>query len=91
MQSYSNELSTSVADSVKCKQTKVDTYALNSRADVDLHTGSGVCHQPDIKLGRFRPRLETSHVSVHTEELLYNEIVTVDDYIYIYVCVCVCK
>ena len=35
MQSSSNELSSSVADDVKCKQTKVDTYALNSAADVD--------------------------------------------------------
>ena len=34
---------------VKCRQTKVDTHALNSRANVDLHTGIGVCHRPDVK------------------------------------------
>ena len=38
MQSASNELSTSLADCVKCEQMKVDTYAVNSQADVESHT-----------------------------------------------------
>ena len=33
IQSSSNELSTPVSDSVKCLRTKVNTFALNSRAD----------------------------------------------------------
>ena len=35
MQSFFNELSTSVSDNAKCKQTKFDTYALNSLGDVE--------------------------------------------------------
>ena len=34
MQSSSNELSTQVSDSVKCKQARVNTYDLNSQPDV---------------------------------------------------------
>ena len=45
MQSSSNELNTSVADSVKCKQTKVDTYALKSL------TNRWVWHKPFLKVG----------------------------------------
>ena len=47
-------------------------------------------------LSRFRSQLETSYMSRHTEELSYNETVSlwvtiyIYIYIYIYVCVCVC-
>ena len=30
------------------KQTKVEAYVLNFRADVELQTGLGVCHQHDV-------------------------------------------
>ena len=36
MPSSSNELSTSVSDSVKCKQTEVNTYMLNSIVCIGL-------------------------------------------------------
>ena len=39
MKISSNEFSISVADSVKCKETKIDTYVLISRVDVDSYTG----------------------------------------------------
>ena len=90
MQSSSNELSTSVADSVKCEQTKVDTYAINSRADVESHFGLGVCHRSNVKSGEFRSQLEASRVSSHTEELCYNETVCLGTKKYIDMCVCVC-
>ena len=38
---YSNELNTLIADRVKFKPTKVNSYALNSRADIVSHTGLG--------------------------------------------------
>ena len=84
MQSFLKKLSTSVADNVKYKQMKVDTYTQNPRADFDLHTGYRVCHQPKVKLGGFRSRLEESRVSSHTEELWYNETVCLL-MIYIYI------
>ena len=67
MQSSLNELSTLVADSVKCKQMKVDTYVLNSQTNVELYDGLWVCHQPDIKLGGFRSQLGVFSVSHYTE------------------------
>ena len=54
MLSSPNELSTPISDCVKCKQTKVITYALNSRSDVKSPNGRGVCYLSDVKLGRFR-------------------------------------
>ena len=46
---------------------------------------SYICHQPDVKLGRFRSQLGASH----TGELLYNETIclwmTIYIYIYIYI------
>ena len=39
----------------------------------------------NVKLGGFRSQLQASYESNHTEELGYNETVSVDDiYIYIY-------
>ena len=88
MQSSSNKLSTSVSDSLKCKQTITNTYTLNSRAGIGATEGKEVCYRSDIKLGRFQSQLEASCVSSHTEEL-YNETVclwtTVYIYIYIYI------
>ena len=69
IQSSSNESSNSVADSAKCKKTKVNIYALNYQANVELYVGLGVRHQHDVKLGGFRSKLEVSSVSSHTEEL----------------------
>ena len=54
MQSFSNELSTSPSDNVKCKQTKFNTYALIPVLILSRRLRLGVCHQPDIKLGGFR-------------------------------------
>ena len=46
---------------------KVVTYELNSNADIDLHTGLGICHEPSIKLGGFQSWLEASCMSSITE------------------------
>ena len=53
MQSSSNGLSTSVSDCAKCKEMKVNTYALIPELMLSCRFGLGVCHQPDIKLGGF--------------------------------------
>ena len=58
MQSPSNELSTSVTEGVKCKQTKVDKYVLHVENDVDSHTGLGVYHRHDVSI----PTLSLSRV-----------------------------
>ena len=42
MQSSSTELSTSVSDSVKCKQMEVNTYRLNSLAYIGSAAGCEV-------------------------------------------------
>ena len=69
-QSSSNKLNTLAADSEKCKETKVDTYALNSGVDDDdLHNRLGVCHRPGVKLSGFQSRLVATRVSSYTEEL----------------------
>ena len=44
MQSSSNDLSTSVSNSVKCKQTKVNTYTFNSQACDESAAGWEVCY-----------------------------------------------
>ena len=75
MQSTSNELSTSVSDSAKSKQLKLDTYPLISKLIWRCKLGIRVCHQLDIKLDGFRFRLGASHASSHIEELWYNEAV----------------
>ena len=54
MQSSSNEMSTPVSDSEKCKQTKMNTNALNSRTNVGSPNYCEVCYRSDVKLGRFR-------------------------------------
>ena len=76
-----NELSTSISDGAKCKETKVNTYALIPEQSLSRRLSLKVCHQPDVKLGVFRSR-----VSSHTEELWYNETVFCGwIYIYIYI------
>ena len=89
MQNSSYELSTLIADGVKCKQTKVDIYAQDSGADVDWYTGLGIFYGPDIKLVWFRSRLEESRFSSNSEELWSNGILflwmTIYIYIYIYI------
>ena len=53
----SNELSTSLSDSVKCKQKEVNTYMLNSPACVGSASGCGVMLSSWISiLGRGRER-----------------------------------
>ena len=73
MQSSSNELSTPVSDSAKCKQMKLNTYALipeqTLSSSLGLGVSQGVCHQSDVKLGGFQSRLAASGVSNHTGEL----------------------
>ena len=39
----------------------------------------------NVKLGRFWSQLQESYVSSHSEELWYNETVSVDDNVYIYI------
>ena len=85
MQSSSSELSISVSNCAKCKQTKFNTYAVNSQVDVESQSGLGVCHWPDVMLGRFRSQLETSYMSSHTEELWYNKTICLSMTIYIYI------
>ena len=63
------EVSTLVSDNVKYKQTKVNTFTLNSLAVVESFTGSGVCYQSNIKSGGLRSQLEASRVPSHTEKL----------------------
>ena len=72
MQSSSDELSTLVSDSAKCKQTNLDTYELISERTLSRMLGWMVCHQPDVKLGELQSQFETSRVSSYTEELRYN-------------------
>ena len=49
MQSSSNELSTSISDSVKCKQKEINTYTLNSLAC----DWAATVYQADKKTTRF--------------------------------------
>ena len=58
-----------ISNCVKCKQIKVNAYALYSRANVRLLNGWVGCYWSDVKLGRFQSQLEASRVSSHTEEL----------------------
>ena len=90
MESSSNELSTSVSDSAKCKQTKVNTYALIPELMLSRKLNLWVCQQLHVKLSGFHSRLRASRVSSHTEELWYIETVCLWMTIYIYMCVCVC-
>ena len=67
---------------------KVDTYAVKSGADINLHTRLGVRGWPDVEFSWFRSRLEAPRVSSHTEALWYNETVflwMIMIYIYIYI------
>ena len=59
-------MNTSVSDSLKCKQTGVNTYTLNFRACAGP---AAVCYRSDLKLGWLRSQLEEFRVSSHTEEL----------------------
>ena len=58
MQSSSNELSTSGSDSVKCKQTEVNTYTLNSWACVESVPGCEVCYRDDVSYMGFESILK---------------------------------
>ena len=66
MQCSSNELSTLASDSAKCKQTKLDIYALIPKVELSRRLGLGVCHQPDLKLSGFRSQLGVSRVYLAT-------------------------
>ena len=85
IQSSLNELRTSISDSIKCKQTKVNTYTLNSLTCVLSAIGWGVCYWSDVKFGGFRFQLETSRQSSYNEESWYKEIICGWLYIYIYI------
>ena len=63
MQSSSNELRTSVSESVNCKQKGKEGDSF------------GVRFPTDVKLTGFRSQLEAFRVSSHTEDLWYNETV----------------
>ena len=69
MQSSSNELSTSVSNSIKYKQKKVNTYMSKFLACIGAADGYGVmlsgCHKVSWVLIPF----EAFHVSSHTDEL----------------------
>ena len=52
MQSSFNELSTSLPDSAKCEQTKLDTYTLIPELTLSRSLCWGVCHHPDSKVRR---------------------------------------
>ena len=80
MQSSFNELSSSVADSVKCKQKEIDKYTLNSLPYV------GVLDSCGIMLSGWRSQLEASRVSSYIDELWYYETVYLWMIIYIYLC-----
>ena len=70
--------------STKCKQTKINAYGLILELTLSRWLGQGVCHQLDVKLGGFLSLLGASHVSSYTEELWYNETVSLWMTIYIY-------
>ena len=55
----------------------------NSLADVVRLLVERFDTKSNVKLGGFRSQLQASYVSSHTEELWYNESLSVDDYIYI--------
>ena len=58
-----------ISDSVKFKETEVNTYTLNSLPCVGSVVGCKVCYRSDVKLGGFQAQLEASRMSSHTEEL----------------------
>ena len=70
MQSCSNELS-SLA-SVKAQMSTNESYYIipyNSRADVVRLLAERYDTKSNVKLGGFRPQLQASYVSSHSEEL----------------------
>ena len=81
-----NELISPASDSTKCKQTKFCTYEIIPSLTLSLRLGREICHQPDVKLGRFQSQLGESHVSSHTEELWYNKKNLFAD-VYVYMCI----
>ena len=85
MQITSNEFSTPVSESAKCKQTKSYTCALTFWVDIQSPNDWTVYNWSNIKIGRFWSHLEVSSVSSHTKELWCNETVCLCIYIYIYI------
>ena len=71
MHSSFDELSSSVSDRAKCKQTKFDTYTLIPELTLSPRLCLGVCHQPHVKLGGFRFRLGVSHFSLSLSLYIY--------------------
>ena len=69
MQTFYNELSISVSDSVKYKQKEVNTYTLNFLVCVGATVE--LCYQAGVKLVGFWFQLEASG----TDDLWYNETV----------------
>ena len=67
-----------VSDSVKCKQTKIDTKCVK----FPRRNGLAVSYRSNGKLGGFRSQLEMCNL---TEELGYNETVSLSLSIYIYI------
>ena len=56
----------------------------NSPADVVRLLAEWYETKSNVKLGGFRSQLQASYVSSHTEELWYNETVSLSIYIYIF-------
>ena len=73
MQSSSNELSTLVSGKAKT------IMPYNSWADVVRLLSKRHDTKSNVNFGGFRSQLQASYVSSHTEELWYNESLTVDD------------
>ena len=70
MQSTSNELSTLVSDSAKCKQAKANTKSvIIPELTKVVEMAERLNTMSSVKLGAFRRQLEASCVSSHTEEL----------------------
>ena len=75
IQSSSNELSTSVSDSIKCKQKESNTCKLNCFFALGVVMAVGLCYQTDLMLVAFWARRGASRMSSYTDEWWYKETV----------------
>ena len=60
-------------------------YTKNSFTYAENDDSSGIRYLTEVNLAWFRSQLETFRMSSLTEELWYNDILSMDDYIYIYI------
>ena len=70
MESSSNELSTLVSDSAKCKQSIVNTSEISELTSE--RRWWAVCYRSNVKLGRFRSQIEASCVYRNSLSVDYN-------------------